>query len=124
MFKTSNKIILFLIFFSLLFSSWLKAEIINKINVEGNARISTETIKMFADVSKGDDLSEDDLNRILKKLYNTNFFEVVSVKLSNEILIIQLELLLSLLELELVALQQLLQSLQLLENLHSQSQSI
>ena len=89
MFKTSNKIILFLIFFSLLFSSWSKAEIINKINIEGNIRISTETIKMFADVSKGDDLSEDDLNRILKKLYNTNFFEVVSVKLSNEILIIK-----------------------------------
>ena len=30
-----------------------------------------------------------DLNRILKKLYNTNFFETVSIKLSNEILIIK-----------------------------------
>ena len=89
MFKTSRKIILFLIFFTLIFSSWLKAEIIDKINIKGNERISTETIKMFADVSIGDDLSENDLNRILKKLYNTNFFETVSIKLSNEILIIK-----------------------------------
>ncbi len=89
MFKTSHKVILFLIFFNLFFSSWSKAEIINKINIEGNARISTETIKMFADVSIGDDLSENDLNQLLKKLYNTNFFEIVSVKLSNEILIIK-----------------------------------
>ena len=89
MFKTSHKVILFLIFFNLFFSSWSKAEIINKINIEGNARISTETIKMFSDVSIGDELSEIDLNRILKKLYNTNFFETVSVKLSNEILIIK-----------------------------------
>ena len=89
MFKASQKIILFLIFYTLVFSSWLRAEIINKISIEGNVRISAETIKMFADVSKGDDLSENDLNRMLKKLYNTDFFETVSIKLSDEILIIK-----------------------------------
>ena len=89
MFKTSHKIILSLIFFTLFVSSWLRAEIIDKINIEGSERISIETIKMFADVSIGDDLLENDLNRILKKLYNTNFFEKVSVKLSNKILIIK-----------------------------------
>ena len=67
MFKKSHKIILFLIFFTLFFSSWLKAEIVDKINIKGNERISVETIKMFADVSTGDDLSENDLNRLLKK---------------------------------------------------------
>ena len=89
MFKTPHKIILSFIFFTLFISSWLKAEIIDKINIEGNERISTETIKMFTDVSIGDDLSENDLNQILKKLYNTNFFETISIKLSNEILIIK-----------------------------------
>ena len=91
MFKKSHKIILFLIFFTLFFSSWLKAEIVDKINIKGNERISVETIKMFADVSTGDDLSENDLNRLLKKLYNTNFFETVSIKLSNKILIIDVK---------------------------------
>ena len=81
MFKSIYKINLFLIFFFFIFSSWLRAEIINKINIEGNQRISKETIKMFADVSIKDDLSENDLNKILKKLYNTNFFDLVSVKI-------------------------------------------
>ena len=89
MFKKSYKIILSFIFFTLFLSSWLRAEIIDKINIQGNERISTETIKMFSDVSIGDELSENDLNRILKKLYNTNFFETISIKLSNEILIIK-----------------------------------
>ncbi len=86
MIKTLYKIFLFLIFFTFFFSSWVRAEIIDKINIEGNVRISNETIKMFADVSIGDDLSKNDLNQLLKKLYNTNFFETVSVKLSNTIL--------------------------------------
>ncbi len=86
MFKTLHKIFLFLIFFTFFFSSWVRAEIIDKINIEGNFRISNETIKMFADVSIGDDLSKNDLNQLLKKLYNTNFFETVSVKLSNTML--------------------------------------
>ena len=86
MFKSLHKIFLFLIFFTFFFSSWVRAEIIDKIDIEGNVRISNETIKMFADVSIGDDLSKDDLNQLLKKLYNTNFFETVSVKLSNAIL--------------------------------------
>ena len=63
----------------------------NKINIEGNQRISTETIKMFAGVSIKDDLSENDLNKILKKLYNTNFFDLVLLKLSNKILIIKVK---------------------------------
>ena len=46
---------------------------------------------MFSDVSYGDDLSESDLNKILKKLYNTNFFDIVSVKIINKTLIIKVE---------------------------------
>tara|TARA_B100000575_G_scaffold77665_1_gene60803 strand:+ start:2487 stop:4733 length:2247 start_codon:yes stop_codon:yes gene_type:complete len=88
MFKLIHKIILFVIFFSLILSSWLRAEVIDKINIKGNQRISSESIKMFAEVSVSDDLSESDLNEILKKLYNTNFFDLVSVKiLKNELVI-------------------------------------
>ncbi len=88
MFKLIHKIILFVIFFSLILSSWLRAEVIDKINIEGNQRISSESIKMFAGVSVSDDLSESDLNEILKKLYSTNFFDLVSVKiLKNELVI-------------------------------------
>ena len=89
--KLTYKIILFVIFFYLFLSSWLRAEIINKIIIEGNERISVETIKMFADVSIGDDLSDYDLNMILKKLYNTNFFDIVSVKIIDKNLFIKVD---------------------------------
>ena len=46
---------------------------------------------MFAGVSLNDDLSENDLNIILKKLYNTNFFDLVSVKISNKGLFIKVK---------------------------------
>ena len=86
--KLIYKTILFLIFFSFISTPWLRAEVIEKIDIEGNQRISSETIKMFAGVSVSDDLSESDLNEILKKLYNTNFFDLVSVKiLKNKLLI-------------------------------------
>ncbi len=89
--KFKYKTILFAIFFYLVLSSWLRAETIDKINIEGNERISAETIKMFADVSIGDDLSDNDLNRILKKLYNTNFFDLVSVKIIDKELFIKVD---------------------------------
>ena len=78
-YKTS---LLFLFFFFI--TNNLKAELVENINIEGNQRISSETIKMFAGVSTNEDLSENDLNQILKKLYNTNFFDTVSVKIFNK----------------------------------------
>ena len=89
MFKFLNKINLLLIFYFFLLSNFSQAEIVKEINIQGNQRISSETVKMFSGVSINDDLLENDLNQILKKLYNTNFFETVSVKLSNYILIIK-----------------------------------
>ncbi len=89
--KTSYKIIAFLILFILIFSSWSRAEIIDKIDIEGNERISKETIKMFTDVSIKDDLSDSDLNKILKNLYNTNFFDLVTVKIVNNVLVIKVK---------------------------------
>ena len=87
-FKFINKIGLILILFLFIFTSMLRAEIIDEINIEGNQRISTDTIKMFSSVSVKDDLSENDLNQILKRLYNTDFFDTVSVKIQNKVLII------------------------------------
>ena len=91
MFKFLNKINLLLIFYFSLLSNFSQAEIVKEINIQGNQRISSETVKMFSGVSINDDLLENDLNQILKKLYNTNFFETVSVRLSNDILIIKVE---------------------------------
>ena len=69
----------------------LKAETVNKIIIEGNNRISPETVIMFSGVSINDDLSENNLNEVLKQLYESNFFELVSVKIENNILRIKVK---------------------------------
>tara|TARA_B100000989_G_scaffold270905_1_gene227324 strand:- start:437 stop:2677 length:2241 start_codon:yes stop_codon:yes gene_type:complete len=80
-----------LLFFFFALTSILRAEIITEITIEGNQRISTETIIMFAGVSANDQVTETDLNKILKKLYNTNFFDLVTVKISDKILFIKVK---------------------------------
>ena len=64
--KSIYKISIILTFSLFIFSSLLKAEIIDSIKIEGNKRISDETIIMFADVSIKDELIDKDLNEILK----------------------------------------------------------
>ena len=86
MFKSINKISILIIFCSILSTNIISAEVVEEINVKGNQRISAETIEMFAEVSINDDLTEKDLNEILNKLYDTNFFDLVSVKISDRTL--------------------------------------
>ena len=62
------------IIFSLIFFN-LSAEIIQKVNIIGNDRISKETIKVYGDINIGKDYSSFDINKILKSLYGTEFFE-------------------------------------------------
>ena len=75
------KIKILFLFLFILINSNSRAEIVNKIVVEGNNRISTETIIMFSGVKLNKDLNDNDLNQILKKLYETNFFELISVNI-------------------------------------------
>ena len=73
-------------FFLLLFLNSVFAETIKKINVSGNERISKETIILFGEIDLKEDFSERTLNKILKNLYNTNFFEDIKINISNNIL--------------------------------------
>ena len=66
----------------------LKAEIVNDLKINGNSRISNETIKIYGEIELGKDLSENDLDKILKNLFNTNFFEDVNIKLEKNTLIV------------------------------------
>ena len=62
------------------------AEKIEKIIVNGNERVSTETIIIFGEINLNEDLNENNLNLILKNLYKTNFFEDVKVSIINNTL--------------------------------------
>ena len=73
-----KKILLFLL---ILFTS-LKAEVIESIDVVGNNRISDETIKIYGGIELGKDYTNENINSILKNLYETNFFEKIDLTLS------------------------------------------
>ena len=75
--------------FFLIFTS-LKAEKIKEVIVEGNNRISDETVLIYGKIEKNKDLTEDELNKIIKNLYSTNFFENITVKLIDGVLKINL----------------------------------
>ena len=85
-----RNLVIFLFFF-LFFSFSLNAEIASKLSIKGNERVSNETIKIYGDIEIGKNYSESDLDRILKKLYDTEFFESVDVNISNQILSIQVK---------------------------------
>ena len=82
-------ILLLFIFFPICSISF--AEIVKDIQIKGNNRVSDETIVMFSNINIGDDVNNDDLNEILKKVYDSNFFKDVKVKLENNILTIFVE---------------------------------
>jgi len=62
------------------------AEIVKSISVNGNERISDETIIIFSKINIDDDLTINDLNNIINNLYETDFFKDVSVNFVNNIL--------------------------------------
>ena len=61
----------------LLFVSSLKSysEIINKIEIKNNNRISKETIITYGQIELNKNYEQKDLNLILKNLFDTNFLK-------------------------------------------------
>ena len=84
------KFINFIIFLFFL-NVFANAEIVKNIQINGNKKISDETIKIYGDIKVNENYNEKKLNDILNNLYKTNFFEDVDIKLSNNILTINLK---------------------------------
>mgnify|MGYP001195061048 CR=1 FL=1 len=84
MFKFIFKI--FIVFFFLTVSP--QSQEFNNISINGNVRISNETILVFSDLPSEKFLNENSINIILKNLYNSGFFKDVVVKIENKNLII------------------------------------
>ena len=78
-----------ILLFSIVYST---AEIVKSIIIEGNERVNSETIKIFAEVSINDNLNSEDLNLILKRLYKTNFFEDVQIFFEDSLLRIKVKM--------------------------------
>ena len=79
MFKFFFHLIILSIF--LIFSSYAKNY--EKIIINGNERISNETILVFSEISEDQSLNENSINDILKKLYKSGYFKDVSINIEN-----------------------------------------
>ena len=64
------------------------AEKISDISIIGNNRISEETIILFSELKKNQKFDEKILNEALKKLYETGYFELISITSKNKIVTI------------------------------------
>ena len=81
--KKKMKKIIIIILLQLLFVSTSYAEVVKKIVISGNTRVSDETVKIYGDIKTNQDYTEKDLNKTLISLYSTNFFEDVQINLIN-----------------------------------------
>jgi len=86
-----KKILVGFILFFLAFSVKSYSEVVNKVEVKGNQRITLETIIIFGDIKTGENYDESDISLLIKKLYETNFFSNISAELINNQLIINVE---------------------------------
>ena len=77
--------------FLILSLNTLKAEMVTSIKIDGNNRVSDETIIIYGNINLNEDINESKLNQILNDLYSTNFFENIKVKIDGQTLIINLK---------------------------------
>ncbi len=69
----------------------VNAETIKRIEIDGNKRISDESIIIFSDLKTNQEISKSDLDTAIKNLYKTNFFGNISLSFENQILKIFVE---------------------------------
>ena len=89
--KQFFKLFLFNFFCFIFFYSFSSGQIIKEIKISGNERISDETIVMFSGIEIGENLEDSDFNNVLKNLYDTNFFDNISINLFDNMLSIEID---------------------------------
>ena len=82
------KYLKYLIFYILILANHSYANEVDKIEIEGNVRISDETIKLFGDIDINKSYDNLELNKIIKNLYKTNFFEDIQISINDKTLYI------------------------------------
>ena len=67
------------------------SEIIKNVDVKNNNRISKETIITYGEIELNKNYENKDLDKILKRLFDTNFFKNLSLSIENNTLIVNVE---------------------------------
>ena len=80
--------ILKIFFFFILLIKPAFSDVINKVEIKGNKRLSDASILVFTNIEFGKNYEDQDLNVIFKELYKTNFFKDIKLNVNNQTLII------------------------------------
>ena len=91
MFGLFFKKLFLIITFSFVFFNSAQSQIIKKIEINGNKRLSNETILMFIPDIKDKEFYDESLNEVLKSLYDSNYFKNVTVKFENNVFLITVD---------------------------------
>ncbi len=91
MIKFFVKTFLIILIYIFAISNFAHAQNIQDIIIKGNDRISKETILIFSSISKEDKVTTNEINNILKNLYETNYFKDVKISIEDKKLIIYVE---------------------------------
>ncbi len=67
------------------------AVVIKDIQINNNKRITKETIRTYGDIELNKNYDQKELNNIIKKLYDTNFFKKISITVDGQILVLTIE---------------------------------
>lgn len=81
---------IFLLLLLFIFNS-ANAEVIKNIKIENNDRVSKESIIAFGNIKLGSDYNDNQINKILNDLYDTNFFEDIKIKVEASTLVIYVQ---------------------------------
>ena len=87
MLKYISKLLIIILFYA----TASNADVIKKIEVKGNDRVSNQTIINFSQLEIGKNVNQDLLNEALKEIYDTNFFENINFEFENGNLIINVK---------------------------------
>ena len=74
-----------------IFGSYAYSEIVNDVEIRNNDRISKETIITYGKIELNKSYSSNEINNILKNLYETNFFKNIDISVIENKLVINVE---------------------------------
>ncbi len=86
-----NKLFIKIAIVSFFLLSFVKAETLQKFEITGNKRISDQTIIIFSEIEINEEVTKSKLDKIIKKLYRTNFFRDISLSFENQTLFLEVE---------------------------------
>ena len=86
-----SKIFIKIVIVFALFFSVVRAETLQKFEISGNQRISDQTIIIFSELEINQEITKSKLDKVIKKLYQTNFFRNINLSFENQTLFLKVE---------------------------------